>query len=138
LINAENFIYSQISTVLREKYGQSIYLSGEYIDSPAKFPAVTIVEESNTVSDRETTFWNIENAVDVMYAVNVYDNTVGYKKSKVKEIVETVNDAFDELGFGRRECNPISNLQDATIYRMAVRYSATIWQVGEDFFIYPN
>ena len=47
---------------------------------------------------------NIENAVTLMYSVNVYTNTVGYKKSEAKEIMATVDDEFTKLGFARTTC----------------------------------
>ena len=98
----------------------------------AKFPAVTIVESDNAIVQRMRTA-NIENAATLMYEVNVYTNTVGYKKSEAKDIMEAVDGEFSKLGFARTMCNPISNLSDATIYRMVARYTAT---VDKDFWVY--
>ena len=68
-----------------------------------------------------------------MYSVNVYTNTVGYKKTEAKDIMETVDEEFTKLGFARTMCNPVSNLQDATIYRIVARYQAS---VDKNFYIY--
>lgn len=100
-------------------------MSGEYVDTPATFPTVTIIEADNAVVKRMRTS-DIENAVSVMYEVNVYTNSVGYKKSEAKDIMSTVDEAFSKLGFTRITCNPISNLRDATIYRIVARYQAEI------------
>lgn len=147
MIDIENFIFDKVAAVLREQF-PGIYVTGEYIDAPPRFPAVSIVQESNSVNSRGMTFEKIENAADVMFAVNVYDNTVGFKKSVVKDIVNALNSVFDGMGFRRSVANPISNLQDATIYRMNVRYSGTVELVtskGEDgtetieqFYVYPS
>lgn len=107
-------------------------MSGEYTDLPARFPAVTIVEEDNAVVQRMRTT-NIENAVSLMYSANVYTNTVGYKKSEAKDILEVVDDEFSKMGFARTMCNPVANLQDATIYRIVARYEAT---VDKDLWVY--
>lgn len=130
MIDPENIIFSTVATALRDKY--DVFVSGEYTDLPAKFPAVTIVQIDNAIVQRMRTT-NIENAVSVAMEVNVYTNTVGYKKSEAKDIMETVDDEFTKLGFARTMCNPVANLQDATIYRMVARYEAT---VDKDLWVY--
>lgn len=130
MIDPENIIFSTVATALRDKY--DVFVSGEYTDLPAKFPAVTIVQIDNAIVQRMRTA-NIENAVSVAMEVNVYTNTVGYKKSEAKDIMETVDDEFTKLGFARTMCNPVANLQDATIYRMVARYEAT---VDKDLWVY--
>ena len=130
MIDPENIIFSTVATALRDKY--DVFVSGEYTDLPAKFPAVTIVQIDNAIVQRMRTT-NIENAVNVAMEVNVYTNTVGYKKSEAKDIMETVDDEFTKLGFARTMCNPVANLQDATIYRIVARYEAT---VDKDLWVY--
>ena len=130
MIDPENIIYSTIAASLRDKY--DVFVSGEYTKLPAEFPAVTIVQIDNAIVQRMRTT-NIENAVNVAMEVNVYTNTIGYKKSEAKDIMETVDDEFTKLGFARTMCNPVANLQDATIYRMVARYEAT---VDRDLWVY--
>ena len=130
LIDPENIIFSTVATALRDKY--DVFVSGEYTDLPAKFPAATIVQIDNAIVQRMRTT-NIENAVSVAMEVNVYTNTVGYKKSVAKDIMETVDEEFTKLGFARTMCNPVANLQDATFYRMVARYEAT---VDKDLWVY--
>lgn len=131
MIDVENIVFSTIATALREKY-EGIFVSGEFTDLPAKFPAVTIVESDNSIVQRMRTT-NIENAIAVMYEVNIYTNTVGYKKSEAKDILQTIDTEFTEMGFARISCTPVSNLQDATIYRIVARYQAT---VDKDLWVY--
>ena len=131
MIDAENLIFAQVAGVLRVEF-PGIFVSGEFTDLPAKFPAVTIVESDNSIVESMRTT-NIENAVNVMYEVNVYSNTVGYKKSEAKEIMSVIDDEFSKMGFARTMCNPVANLQDATIYRMTARYEAAI---DKDLWVY--
>lgn len=122
MIDIESFLFSRIAGVLRSSY-EGIFVSGEYVDSPAKFPAVTIVESDNSVLQKmRTAAPNLENAVSLMYEVNIYTNTEGFKKSEAKDILETVDSEFSKLGFTRTMSNPISNLQDAKIFRIIARY----------------
>jgi hypothetical protein len=135
LIDIESFLFSRIAGVLRASY-EGIFVSGEYVDSPAKFPAVTIVESDNSVLQKmRTAAPNLENAVSLMYEVNIYTNTEGFKKSEAKDILETVDSEFSKLGFTRTMSNPISNLQDAKIFRIVVRYEGV---ADKDFRIYTN
>lgn len=124
LIDIESFVFSAVATELRGTF-DGIWVSGEYVDVPASFPAVTIIEVSNTVLSRMTTT-AIENATSVGYEVNVYTNRVGYKKSDAKDIMEVVDREFTRLGFTRVMMNPVSNLQEATIYRIVVRYEGVV------------
>ena len=131
-IDIESFIFSRIATVLRERYGA--YVTGEYTDSPAKFPSVTIAEASNTVLQKMRTR-NIENAATVLYEVNIYSNKVGYGKMEAKGLLQTVDEEFSKLNFTRILMNPVANLNDATIYRIVARYQAV---VDKEYRIYTN
>lgn len=132
MISPESFVFSKIAGILRAEY-PNIFVSGEFVDSPAKFPAVTIIEADNSVYQRMRTT-TIENAAQLMYEVNVFSNKTGYKKSEAKAIMDTIDEQFAALGFTRTMCNPVSNLQDATIYRMVARYEGVVVpeQIGVD------
>ncbi|WP_201757318.1 hypothetical protein [Colidextribacter sp. OB.20] len=129
----ESDIYSAVSAALKAEF-PGIWTSGEDADLPARFPAVTIVEQDNAVKKDMRTL-NIENAVGVMYEVNVYSNKVGYRKSEAKKIMATADREMTRLGFTRTMMNPISNLQDASIYRIVARYEA---DVDKDLWIYQS
>ena len=71
MIDIESAVFAAVAGVLREKYS-NILVAGEYTDTPARFPAVTIVEIDNSVLQRMTTYArHIENAGSVAYEVNV-------------------------------------------------------------------
>lgn len=133
MIDAENLIFANIATALRAAY-PGIWVVGEYIDVPADFPAVSIVEADNSVFRKMSTL-EIENAASVMYEVNVYSNLARGKKRQAKAIIAAISAGFAKMNFVRKMCNPVSNLQDATIYRMIARYNAVI---DEDFWIYTD
>lgn len=95
------------------------------MDTPAKFPAVTIFEINNAVATRYRTT-KIENAAEVTYEVNVYTNRVGYKKQDAQDIMTFIDEIMSGLGFTRTMLQPIDNLSDATIYRLTARYEAVV------------
>ena len=66
------------------------------------------------------------NHARLMYEVNVYSNKQIGKKSECKAIFKVIDDEFATMGFTRILKEPISNLEDATIYRLAGRYTAVV------------
>ncbi len=125
MIDIENEVFNRIATRLREKFNPiSVY--GEYIKSPAVFPAVIIEERGNSVYERTQDSGSVENHVRLMYEVNVYSNKQSGKKSECKSIFKVIDEEFASMGFTRTLKEPIANLEDATIYRMVGRYTAVV------------
>lgn len=133
MIDLENDIYDYVAKALRVAHN-GIDVKSEYIDTPAKFPHVSIVEADNRVLQRMRTD-NLENAASVMYEVNIYSNKAGTRKSEAKEIANTADSVFTEIGFTRTFREQVPNLKDATIYRIVCRYEAVI---DKNFMIYYN
>lgn len=129
----ENDVFDTVAKVLRTAYA-GIFVTGEYVPTPPKFPAVSIVEADNRVVERMRTL-NIENAVTSMFEVNIYSNKASGKKSEAKAIAATLDAEFAKIGFTRTMKNQVANLNDATIYRIVCRYEAI---VDKDLWIYHN
>lgn len=125
MINVENEIFDIVSKAVREKY-PSVFISGEYVRTPSKFPFVSLIEMSNTTYDRTQTSGNLENHASLMYEVNIYSNKTSGKKSECKAIATLIDNELATLGFSRTMLQPIPNMDDATIYRMTGRYTAVI------------
>ena len=125
MIDIENELFTQIATVLRSAI-DGVYVVGEYVNAPSRFPAVYIVEQDNTVNRMGRDTSNIENFADVMYQVDIYSNKNKGKKSECKAIAALVDEQFSALGFTRSFLNPVPNMDDATIYRMTGRWIATV------------
>lgn len=121
IINIENKVFNDAAELLRDRH-TGIYVYGEYIDTPAKFPCVTIVEADNRVLQSRRTAERLETAASLMYEVNIYSNKTSGKAAEAKAIMETVDDYFSSLGFTRMYRNQIPNLNNATIYRIVARY----------------
>ena len=128
-------MFSPIATVLRNTY-DGIAVSSEYTDTPARFPAVTIIETSNIVLRRMSTT-KIENASTILFEVNVFSNKAAGAKLQARDITETVDAEFERLGFVRTMMSPTPNLADATIYRITARYEGVVMpEYGVDGTIY--
>lgn len=125
MIDIENEVFNRIATRLREEFNPiSVY--GEYIKSPAVFPAVIIEERGNSAHERTQDSGSVENHARLMYEVNVYSNKQSGKKSECKAIFKIIDGEFASMGFTRVLKEPIPSLEDATIYRMIGRYTAVV------------
>ena len=125
MIEVENEIFSIVANAVRTAYPDA-YVVGEYVKSPSRFPSVSIVEIENTAYDRTQSSGSLENHADITYEVNIYSNKESGKKSECKEIASLIDDEFATLGFSRTMLQPISNVDDATIYRMLGRYRGVV------------
>lgn len=125
MIDVENEVFDSVVTEVRSKY-PDIYMVGEYVKTPPRFPCVSLVEMDNQSYQRTEDSGSSENHVSVMYELNVYSNKAVGKKTECKAIAALIDERMLALGFARTMLQPIPNLDDATIYRMVGRYSAII------------
>lgn len=133
MIDIESDVFDTVATELRSAHA-GVWVTGEFVNSPAKFPAVTIVESDNRIFERMRT-QKIENAVRVMYEVQIYSNKASGKKAEAKAIADTADGVFARLGFTRTMRSQVANLKDATIYRIVCRYEAVVGENGENKFL---
>ena len=132
MINVESEIFDIVATAVRNAY-PGIYMIGEYVKSPSKFPCVSLVEIDNSAYRRTQTDSSVENHAELMYELNVYSNKKSGKKSECKAIAALIDNEMAALGFSRSMLQPIPNMDDATIYRVTGRYRAV---VSKDKIIY--
>ena len=125
MIDVESEVFNAVATDVRAKY-PDIYMVGEYVKTPPRFPCASLVEMDNQSYQRTEDSGSSENHVSVMYEVNIYSNKTVGKKAECKEIATLIDERMLALGFARTMLQPIPNLDDATIYRMVGRYSAVI------------
>jgi hypothetical protein len=124
VIDVENEIFSRVAAAVRAAF-PSVFMSGEYIRTPPKFPFVSLVEMSNTAYDRTQSSAGLENHASLMYEVNVYSNRTSGKKSECKAILAIIDSLLVGMGFTRTMKNPVT-MDDATIYRVISRYTAIV------------
>lgn len=124
MIDIEAKIFSYVAERVRVEYPDA-YITGEYVRTPPKFPAISIIETENEVyrNGRDT---NIENFASIFYEVNVYSNKKTGKKSECREIIGFVDKCLENLSLTRTMLSPVPNLEDASIYRMVARYRAIV------------
>lgn len=124
MIDVENIIFTKLAPALRAAYnGISVY--GEYVEVPATFPCVTIVEADNQVLKQTRDLSGVEHYAKVMYEINVYSNKANDKKSQAKEISNMIDGMMTDMLFTRTFRGQTPNI-DRTIYRITLRYEAVV------------
>ena len=125
MIDIENQVFDRIAMKVREQF-PDIFITGEYVNSPSSFPAVSLVEMDNSVRESTVDSGSNEKHANVMYEVNVYSNKTAGKKSECKAIMALIDQELIAMGFVRSTLTPVQNEYDSTIYRMLGRYRATV------------
>ena len=129
MIDVENIIFTRLAQALRTAYnGISVY--GEYVEVPASFPCVTIVEADNKVYAPTRDLSGVEHHAQVMYEINVYSNKGNAKKSQAKEIINMIDGLMTDMLFTRTFRGQIPNV-DRTIYRITLRYQGVVREAVE-------
>lgn len=116
-------IFDPIATELRTQY-PGIYVTGEYIDAPPSFPAVSIVEADNYVDAEAMSSSPNEEYSIVMYEVEVYSDLQVGKMTQARNILATIDAILYDLNFTRLSMMPVPNMANTSIYRLVARYSA--------------
>lgn len=125
MIDIENIVFNTVAEKVRDVF-PDIFMTGEYVNSPPSFPAVSLVETDNSSRIETSDSGSNENHANVMYEVNVYSNKTAGKKSECKTIIALIDKEMLALGFTRATMTPVPNMNDSTIYRMVGRYRATV------------
>lgn len=121
MVDIEATVFTKIATALRKEF-TGIFVTGEYVNAPAKFPFVSIVEADNYTDSRFLDTADQERYARLMYEVNVYSNKEGTKKSECRKILNFIDQMLYGMDFTRISMNPVPNLEDAKIYRLNARY----------------
>lgn len=135
MISPENPLFTAIATAIRAQYPNA-YVSGEYFSVPSQFPAVCIEEIDNSPYKRSATNQTVEHQAVVTYEVNVYSNRVSGKKAECNAIAEIIDAWMRNHQFFRRMKHPIQNMNDATIYRLTMRYEGKVGADGNNYIVY--
>ncbi len=128
MIDIWNLVLERLLVRLEDE-GEKVSYSSEDNPSPAKFPHVSLVESDDYTHTRTITRRGETHAVK-MYSINVYSNTEGGRKEEAERIMRIIDDEMQAMGFTRRSKLPVSNLHNATVYRIAARYSGVVSQSG--------
>lgn len=133
MIDIEAELFTLLVEQLTTQF-EGIYVTNNNANTPTLFPAVAVVQESNT-NYQKTVDACKENHAEVMFQIDIYTNDSSKKEVKARDIKMYISDLLLELGFNRTFCQNIPNAADPSIYRVTMRFKAV---VGANGIIYSD
>lgn len=131
VIDVESAVYHTVYTALKTQF-PSLNMDSQWVETPAKFPALNLYEASNNVLMSRSTDDSIQNGVRVMYQADIFSNAVVNRKWQVKNIFDALDDAMTNLGFTRIYTSPTFSLGESRISEMIVRYEGVVIPMDDD------
>lgn len=121
MIDCENEVYTRIAVMLRQRFS-GIDISSEYVKSPSAFPHVSIVQsDCYPILGKQDT--SMRDTLEMArFDIDIYSNKTEGKKTECKAIARAIDDLLRSMNFTRTAMTPVPNMEDATIYRIVVRY----------------
>jgi hypothetical protein len=132
VIEIESLVFSTVATALRSAF-PGIFVSGETIPAPSKFPAATLVEADDSVYEKTSDSSRTENHALKMYQADTYSNLTSGKKAQAKAIMKVIDEQMAAMGFVRVGNSP--GVDQSSYYRQIARYRGVVSAgvtVGED------
>jgi len=128
VIDAEARIFSEAKAALTAAF-PTIFVTGEKVSAPPSFPAVSIVEISNSSYTRSQTEESKEHHASVAYEIECFSDLKTGRKSQCRAIAGVADAVMLGLNFTRNMLSPVGNAQ-ADIARYVGRYTAVISEDG--------
>lgn len=94
-----------------------------------QFPHLSVVESDNYTYRRTITRRGEEHA-GKLFTINVYSNSEHGRRAEAERISAIVDDEMLVMGFTRTAMTPMSNLHNATVYRITARYTGAVSKGG--------
>ena len=131
MIDYSNEVFSVVAKDLRSLYSD-IQVIGEYVETPAQFPTVTLDEVNNVPVHLDSGKTN--DYARVLYRCQVFCNGVG-KRQKARAIYDTVDQILMGLGLFAKSYTTTPAIYNSEIYCITATYECVI---GKDGVIYRN
>ena len=131
MIDYSNEVFNTVAKDLRSLYSD-IQVIGEYVETPSRFPTVTLDEIQNVpvyVDSSKTVKY-----ARVVYRCQVFCNGPG-KRQKVRSIYDRLDKSFVDLGLFAKSYTTTPIIYNSEIYCITATYEGV---VGEDGVFYRN
>lgn len=131
MINYSNEIFNTVAENLRSLY-PGIQVIGEYVDTPSKFPTVTIDEIQNVPVHLDSA--NTNKYARVTYRTQIFCSGHG-KRQQARTLYESLDQILMELGLFAKTYTTTPTIYNSEIYCITATHEGVI---GKDGVIYRN
>ena len=126
MIDYSNEIFNTVATDLRSLY-PGIHVVGEYVDTPAKFPTVTIDEIQNVPVHMDSAIRN--KYARVTLRTQTFCNGEG-KRQRARKIFGSLDQKLMDLGFYVKSYTTTPAIYNAEVYCITATHEAVIGADG--------
>lgn len=130
MIDYSNEIFNIVATDLRSQY-DGIQVIGEYVETPAKFPTVTLDEVQNIPTHLDSATSN--KYARITYRVQVFCNVESGKRKQAREIFDSLDQILMGIGLYVRTYTTTPAVYNSEIYCITATFEGVI---GTDGTIY--
>lgn len=129
MIDRMNEVFTAVAKTVRKAHSGTT-VSGEYVRTPSKFPAVTLDETQNVMIDRLEDSSNEERYSGVTYRLQVFSNKQSGKKAEARAIFATADAEMRRMGFRRVTYTTTPEIYNSTIYSITATYEGIVSASG--------
>ena len=126
-----NDIFTYVAAAVRTEY-PGTFVTGEWVNAPARFPTVSIVEADNYVDTYSRDNSLQENGTVLMYQITVYSNLQTNKRYECAKILGFIDDLLRVKNFSRIARSESYMDAEKTIYTMTARYRVRVGKREQD------
>ena len=123
MIDYSNEIFNAVAEHLRSLFS-GIRVVGEYVNSPTRFPCVTIDEIENIPEHLDSA--RVNKYALVTYRVQVFSNLENGKRAQAREIYGAVDAKLQELGLFAKSYTSTPAVYNSEIYSITATYEGVI------------
>ncbi len=132
MIDVEVDFFDELARLVLAEY-PGAYVSNEYERVPSMFPAVFVLESSNTEERSTVSTYEGEEAALLTYEVQVAHPSSDDGKATCKRILQLLSERMRMRNFARNMCMPVDNSEDPSVFRMIARYTGIVDRFGRHF-----
>ena len=132
MIDYEIDVFDELARLVLADYPEA-FVSNEYVRVPSQFPAVFILEASNTEERSMVSTYEGEEAVALTYEVQVAHPSKDHGKATCKRILATIGERMRFRNMSRTTCMPVDNSEDPSVYRMIARFTGIVDRFGTHY-----
>ena len=122
MIDYSNEIFNNVATNLRAAY-KGIQVVGEYVETPAKFPTITLDEIQNVPVHLDSSTKN--KYARIVYRSQTFCNGDG-KRKKAREIFNTLDQKLMDLGLFVKSFTTTPTIYNSEVYCITATHEGVI------------
>ena len=125
MIDVLNEVFNTVAKAVRKAHS-GVTVSGEYVRTPSKFPALTLDETQNVAVGDLVDSSDEERFSGLTYRLQVFSNKTSGKKAEARAIFATADELMRGMGFRRITYSTTPEIYESTIYSITATYEAVV------------